>query len=365
VRYFDHHFPGAIPEHARLEVHIENLPDKGTSLLVDDFLGGRFRAWAVVGTFGDNFEVTARQAAKPLGLDEARLAALRELGICLNYNGYGARLEDLHFPPDQLYQSLRPYADPLEFIAADDAFKILRDGYTDDMEQARSLEPELVDEHHGLYVLPAKPWARRASGVLANELAQAFPRRAHALLTRLPEGGFVVSVRAPLAVGEGADELCRQFPTGALLLLFSALSLTYVVSGRRLFAALQHVSDGYQGALDKRVPRARYHLRMAGKDLLGKLLEGLDFRLHSGSVDEQAGGGEVAKPGELDPSRCFTGRGLELEPSPEFHPAQPLDNLLLLCGACRLLCEAAFLCRKLFRHLVCTDLLWLRSSGLL
>jgi hypothetical protein len=214
VRYFDHHFPGAIPDHAGLEVHIETLPDKGTSLLVDDFLGGRFRAWAVVGTFGDNFEAAAQRAAKPLGLTEAQLTALRELGICLNYNGYGARLEDLHFPPDDLYRRLHPYADPLDFIAVDDTFKTLRDGYADDMERARTVQPELADEHHGIYILPAQLWARRASGVLANELARAFPRRAHALLTRLPEGGFVVSVRAPLTVGEGADELCRQFPTG-------------------------------------------------------------------------------------------------------------------------------------------------------
>ena len=40
------------------------------------------------------------------------------------------------------------------------------------------------------------------------------PDRAHALLTRLPEGGFVVSVRAPLIAPDGADALCRQFPTG-------------------------------------------------------------------------------------------------------------------------------------------------------
>jgi hypothetical protein len=214
VRYFDHHFPGTVPEHAGLDAHIETLPDKGTSLLVDDFLGGRFRAWAVVGTFCDNFDTTARRAAEPLGLDEAGIADLRELGICLNYNGYGAHLEDLHFPPDELFRRLMPYGHPLDFIAADDAFQTLRNGYADDMARARAVVPEHADEHHGVYILPAEPWARRASGVLANELAQSAPQRAHALLTRLPEGGFVVSVRAPLAVGEGADQLCRRFPSG-------------------------------------------------------------------------------------------------------------------------------------------------------
>jgi hypothetical protein len=214
VHYFDHHFPGAIPSNPGLQVHIETISDKGTSLLVDDHLGGRFRAWAVVGTFGDNFDAAARRAARPLGLEEAQLTALRELGICLNYNGYGARIEDLHFAPDDLYRRVRPYADPLDFMAEEDAFSALRDGYASDMTRARALKPELAGERHGIFILPAEPWARRASGTLANELAHAFPRRAHALLTRLPEGGFVVSVRAPLARGEGADELCRQFPTG-------------------------------------------------------------------------------------------------------------------------------------------------------
>jgi hypothetical protein len=34
------------------------------------------------------------------------------------------------------------------------------------------------------------------------------------LLTRSPQGHYVVSVRAPLINRTGADELCRQFPTG-------------------------------------------------------------------------------------------------------------------------------------------------------
>ena len=214
VRYFDHHFPGEIPVHSRLDCHIETLPDKGTSLLVDDYLGGSQRAWALVGTFGDNFDAAARRAAEPLGLVEEDLGRLRELGIYINYNGYGAQLSDLHFAPDLLYRRLRPYTDPLAFIAEDPAFATLRDGYADDMARARAVRPSLETDRHGLYILPADPWGRRAGGVFANELAQASPERAHALLTRLPGGGFVVSVRAPIARPEGADQLCRQFATG-------------------------------------------------------------------------------------------------------------------------------------------------------
>lgn len=214
VRYFDHHYPGEIPRHPGLEAHIDTTADRGTSLLVDDYLGGRFRAWAVVGTFGDNFDEAARHAAQPLGLTTAQLAALRDLGIYLNYNGYGAEVADLHFPPDALFRRLQPYADPLAFIAQDPAFQQLREGFIDDMTRAREVRPALDQPGHRLHLLPAEPWARRAGGVLANELARAAPDQAHALLTRLPAGGFVVSVRAPLTRRQGADELCRRFPTG-------------------------------------------------------------------------------------------------------------------------------------------------------
>ena len=229
VRYFDHHFPGEIPSHAALDLHIETQPDKGTSLLVDDYLQGSQRAWAVVGTFGDNFDDAARRAAEPLGLSSDQVAALRELGICINYNGYGARIEDLHFPPDELYRRLHPYADPLVFINEDDTFVALSGGFVDDMTRARSTKADVLTDRHGVYVLSAEPWARRASGVYANELAQDAPARAHALLTRLPGGGFVVSVRAPLDNLEGADELCRQFPTGG---------------GRKAAAGINNLPDG-------------------------------------------------------------------------------------------------------------------------
>ena len=214
VRYFDHHFPGEIPMHPGLECHVETRPDKGTSLLVDEYLGGRHRAWAVVGTFGDNFDNAARSAAEPLGLQEADLMRLRDLGICLNYNGYGEELADLHFTPDALYQRLHSYADPLEFMAEDSAFAALSQGYADDMARAQSVAPALDGARHCLVILPAEPWARRVGGVWANALAQQSPDRAHALLTRLPAGGFVVSVRAPLAHPDGADALCRAFETG-------------------------------------------------------------------------------------------------------------------------------------------------------
>ncbi len=215
VRYFDHHYPGSeIPVHTALETYIDAAPDKCTSLLVDDYLGGTHRAWAIVGAFGDNIDATARVVAEPLGLTETDLARLRALGIYLNYNGYGATVEDLHFSPAALFERLHPYSNPLDFINSDSTFSLLQAGYEDDMAHAGELSPELETNRHGLYLLPVQAWARRVSGVFANRLAQAEPDRAHALLSRVQGGGFVVSVRAPLKRREGADTLCRAFPTG-------------------------------------------------------------------------------------------------------------------------------------------------------
>jgi hypothetical protein len=237
VSYFDHHYAGDIPQHPRLAAHIGTLPDQGTSLLVDDALGGRHRAWAVVGTFGDNFDQAARRAAEPLGLAEDDLADLRELGICLNYNGYGEKVADLHFAPDALFRRLAPYADPLDFLREDEAFAALRQGMAADLEQASEATAALATDRHALYLLPAEPWARRVGGVLANDLAHGVPDRAHALLTRLPGGGFVVSVRAPLIAPDGADALGRQSPPGG---------------GRTAAAGINHLAEADYDAFVQR-----------------------------------------------------------------------------------------------------------------
>ena len=233
VRYFDHHYAGEVPVHPALEVHIETLPDKGTSLLVDDYLGGAQRPWAVVGTYGDNFDEAAARAAEPLGLAAGDLALLRELGILINYNGYGATVEDLHFPPADLFRALAPYADPLAFAREDPAFARLRDGYRDDMARAEAAELVHPGPRHTYVILPATPWARRVSGVYANALAQVEPERAHAMLTGRAEGGYLVSVRAPLSTRDGADALCRQFETGG---------------GRKAAAGINHLPEA---ALDE------------------------------------------------------------------------------------------------------------------
>lgn len=213
VVWFDHHFSGDVPAHRDFEVHIDRAPDICTSLLVDRFLQGRYRIWAVVGAFGDNLHAAARRTAEPLQLSADQLDALQSLGTCLNYNGYGETLADLHFPPDELYRLLHRHADPFAFIAEEPAFRQLQQGYAEDMAKAEGLQPELETQTCALYILPDAPWSRRVSGSFGNRLAQSRPNRAHAILTRRL-GGYTVSVRAPLAAPTGADELCRRFDSG-------------------------------------------------------------------------------------------------------------------------------------------------------
>ena len=215
VFYCDHHFAGDIPDSEQLHSIINTAPDVCTSLLVNNYLDGAYLAWAVTGTFGDNLKDSTRAIAKPLGVDEAALQQLENLGIYINYNGYGSNLQDLHFEPVELYRLISQYASPFDFIS-DGAqhFQKLEQGYHQDMASAAALAPEYRDAAVAAFMLPDEPWARRVSGVYSNDLANADPDRAHAVLTVRANGCYLVSVRAPLNNKTGADELCMQFPTG-------------------------------------------------------------------------------------------------------------------------------------------------------
>ncbi|MEM6468129.1 MAG: acetyltransferase [Planctomycetota bacterium] len=214
VVYFDHHYAGEIPTSENLETHINTDGDVCTGWLVNQHLNGAFLPWAVTALFGDNLYDAAANAAAPLALNDDRLLELKQLGTLLNYNGYGSSLEDLFFAPDDLYRRVRSYEDPFEFIACDDAYERLSSGYQEDMRRATEIEPTRVSADYAAFLFPNEPFSRRVSGVYSNQLAREHPNRAHALLSLLPTGDYLVSVRAPLATKSGADDLCRQFPTG-------------------------------------------------------------------------------------------------------------------------------------------------------
>lgn len=214
IQYFDHHFSGDIPVNQRLQATINTDSNTCTSLLVNQHLKDKYLSWAVTAAFGDNLHQSAITAAKPLNLTEAQLQQLELLGTCINYNGYGASLDDLFFAPDNLYKIISHYENPFEFIEMDSNYKILVSGYKEDLIQIENSKPEFETDSHSLTILPNQKWARRVGGVYANQLATENQGRAHAMLTQQDNGGFLVSVRAPLNNKTGADELCRQFATG-------------------------------------------------------------------------------------------------------------------------------------------------------
>lgn len=216
VFYVDHHVAGEIPAHTNLTAIINEAPDVCTAVLVNAHLKGRFAAWAVVGAFGDNLKKTAQVLARKLPLSEQQVALLEELGTYINYNGYGENLEDLHFPPAELFRLVSRHADPLDFIQGEGRqhFAQLQAGYREDMAAVAAIKPKLETAAVAAFMLPDQPWARRVSGVYSNDLVNQFPDRAHAVLTEKTNGKYVVSVRAPLSNKTGAAELCKQFPTG-------------------------------------------------------------------------------------------------------------------------------------------------------
>jgi hypothetical protein len=205
VRYFDHHHAGGVPAHERLETHIDISPSTCTSVIVNDYLGSKYRAWAAVGAFGDNLPDTGKRLKDS--------AELERLGVLLNYNSYGESEADLFFPPVELHRRLARYDDPLAFIQ-DEWYRVLENGYARDMQLAHDLRPVVARVHAAVYVLPDASWARRVSGALANRLARAAPGRAHAMLSPNSAGGMQVSVRAPLERPFGAAALCLEYETG-------------------------------------------------------------------------------------------------------------------------------------------------------
>jgi hypothetical protein len=214
VRYFDHHAADDIPQHPLLEAHIDRTSDVCTSLLVDRALGGAFRGWALVGAYGDNLSGVADRLAAGAGIGSDDRARLRRLGEAINYNAYGEDEADVHIAPAQLHAILVRHRDPLELLQHEgvaDAIDALR---RDDLARALAWPVRWQDVCASVHVLPDAAWSRRVLGSAANELANAEPQRAHAVLVPQRGGGYAVSVRAPLAAPSGADAFCRRHGGG-------------------------------------------------------------------------------------------------------------------------------------------------------
>lgn len=213
VRYVDHHQVDAVPRHPGLQALIDTDARVCTSLLMDRWLQGRCRAWALVGAYGDNLTAVADALAVDAGLDAAQRAQLRRLGEGINYNAYG-EAGDQHIAPQALYARLARHADPLALLRDDaigDELDALRRA---DLQRAQAQPLQSAGDGARWVRLPDAAWARRVIGSFANVLATRSPRCAHAVLLAQREGGDAVSLRAPLARPGGADALCRRFGGG-------------------------------------------------------------------------------------------------------------------------------------------------------
>jgi hypothetical protein len=228
VRYFDHHFAGEVPAHPLLEAHLDLDPSACTSLIVDRYLQGQARRWAIVGAFGDSLVDGGRALAQAVGLAPEATERLDQLGVAINYNAYGETIADLHVPPVELAREMRGFTDPLEFAARSASCHRLFEGFRQDLELARGLEPLRQVPGALVFVLPDAAWARRASGTLANDLAKAHAGSAIAIVSpKVGEGGgYLVSVRVPRESALSAESFCRRFPTGG---------------GRRTAAGINHL----------------------------------------------------------------------------------------------------------------------------
>lgn len=216
VFYCDHHRTGEIPNSDFLKTAINLDAETCTSLLINEKLNGQYVHWAITAAFGDNLLATAEKLAIESGLNANEIAFLKELGTLINYNGYGASLDDLHIAPKTLYKTLLNYPDP--FMLKEDLgspYYLLKAGYSEDNQKVSAVKPVNESDVSAFFLLPCAAWAIRISGVFGNELANRYPNRAHAVLTLNPsKQDYLVSVRAPLNNRIGADEVCSLFKTG-------------------------------------------------------------------------------------------------------------------------------------------------------
>lgn len=213
VWYFDHHYVGVESKQPGLKAMVNGDPNTCTSALVDRYLGGQHRAWAVVGAFGVGRDELARQLARPLALKDFELDQLRELGLCLSYNAYGEREEDTIVHPAEMYAVLHSYADPLRFVARDPAYRQIRETREADLRAVAEVVPQAVTDDAAVYVLPDAPGSRRIRGDMAHQLARQHPHRAHAVLAPNCRGGYAVSVhtRVDRPRHASADAFCRRY----------------------------------------------------------------------------------------------------------------------------------------------------------
>lgn len=230
VLYVDHHQAKTLFEHPKLTCRLDYAADKCTGLLLRDYLIAnaemsddvrhKLSLWAIAAAYGDGLDKVAAAEADTLGLSAEQKAQLRELGILVNYNGYGTQVADLHFAPDELYQHLQQYDSPFAVVAdANSPYTTLKAGYDSDLALAE--QSDILVENDTLIAiqLANAPWSRRISGTFGNLLAAGNPNKAIVIATQNvakddEPATLTISLRAPKNNLQGAGDICASFPTG-------------------------------------------------------------------------------------------------------------------------------------------------------
>ncbi|WP_150464666.1 DHH family phosphoesterase [Francisella sp. XLW-1] len=214
ITYFDHHQADQLISNSRLKAHIDTSADTCTALIVSNSLDKKYHLWAIAAAYGDNLHHIADNEADLLKLNSEQKAQLKELGVLINYNGYGSTIDDLYYHPADLYHELIKYETPFDVIAdKHSCFYKLKQGYEDDSKNLDNLDIEDFNKLK-LVKLPNQPWARRVSGTLGNDLANKYRDKAIIIATTKDSGNYLISLRAPKNKPFGAADICSQFATG-------------------------------------------------------------------------------------------------------------------------------------------------------
>lgn len=213
--YCDHHKADKLFEHEKLIANINTEPTVCTGLLVNAYLQDRYPLWAIAAAYGDGLDHIAERHVKRLQLNERQQNQLKQLGVLVNYNGYGSSVEDLYFDPAELFTSLANYQTPFDIVQdRESPFLPLKQGYIEDMSKVESSENISSNDKLIALLLEDAAWARRISGTYGNQLAAQNPEKPVIIASYNAEGTLAISLRAPKNNPYGASTICSQFATG-------------------------------------------------------------------------------------------------------------------------------------------------------
>ena len=222
VFYCDHHKADKLFEHDKLEAIVDTSAFVCTGLLINNnlekvnsSLGKEHRLWAVAALFGDGLDKVAYQLASECELSNEEVEKVKELGVLVNYNGYGSAIEDLHFHPAELYKLLVEYESPLAVIKDQSSpYHKLASCYAEDLSNALACTPFQNSTEIFAVQLPNEAWSKRISGTYGNRLSKENPDKAVVIATDNPDGTLTISLRAPKSKPHGASTICSRHPSG-------------------------------------------------------------------------------------------------------------------------------------------------------